>query len=183
MASRCRGYRSRRLQAFHDDPQLLIIGPAPPSARLDHLKPFNLSTVLMAIHKHCYTSLNPTQQGGPRRRETDRTTIVQKKTDRPVQFEITEQTRVSIEVWLRTVRTIGSRYLFPSRLHAHPHLSTRQYARLVHRWVDSIGLEPASYGTHSLRRTKATQIYRKTGNLRAVQLLLGRATYCPRTTG
>jgi len=113
----------------------------------------------------------------------DRTTIVQKKTDRPVQFEITEQTRVSIEVWLRTVRTIGSRYLFPTRLHAHPHLSTRQYARLVHRWVDSIGLEPASYGTHSLRRTKATQIYRKTGNLRAVQLLLGRATYCPRTTG
>jgi len=103
----------------------------------------------------------------------DRTTIVQKKTDRPVQFEITEQTRVSIEVWLRTVRTIGSRYLFPSRLHARPHLSTRQYARLVHRWVDSIGLESVSYGTHSMRRTKATQIYRKTGNLRAVQLLLG----------
>src|SRR5260221_14702875 len=70
MASRRRGYRSRRLQAFHDDPQLLIIGPAPPSAGLNDLKPFNLSTVLMAVHKHCYTSLNPTQQGGPRRRET-----------------------------------------------------------------------------------------------------------------
>ena len=70
MASRRRGYRSRRLQAFHDDPQLLIIGPAPPSARLNDLKPLNLSTVLMAVHKHCYTSLNPTQQGGPRRRET-----------------------------------------------------------------------------------------------------------------
>src|SRR6202051_1942237 len=70
MASRRRGYRSRRLQAFHDDPQLLIIGPAPPSAGLNDLKPFNLSTVLMAVHKHSYTSLNPTQQGGPRRRET-----------------------------------------------------------------------------------------------------------------
>src|SRR5258707_15468797 len=72
MASRRRGYRSRRLQAFHDDPQLLIIGPAPPSAGLNYLKPFNLSTVLMAVHKHCYTSLNPTQQGGLRRRETQK---------------------------------------------------------------------------------------------------------------
>jgi site-specific recombinase XerD len=73
------------------------------------------------------------------------------------------------------LRTTGSRYLFPSRLHARPHISTRQYARLVHRWVESIGLESASYGTHSMRRTKAAQIYRKTGNLRAVQLLLGYA--------
>ncbi len=102
----------------------------------------------------------------------DRATVVQKKTGRPVQFEITEQTRTSMEVWLRMIRT-GSRYLFPSRLHARPHLSTRQYSRLVHRWVDSIGLESVSYGTHSMRRTKATQINRKTGNLRAVQLLLG----------
>src|SRR5260370_39764795 len=70
MAFRRRGYRSRRLQAFHDDPQLLIIGPPPPSTGLNDLKPFNLSTVLMAVHKHCYTSLNPTQQGGLRRRET-----------------------------------------------------------------------------------------------------------------
>jgi hypothetical protein len=101
----------------------------------------------------------------------DRATIVQ--TGRPVQFEITEQTRVSVEAWLRTVRTTGCRYFFPSRLHARPHLSTRQYARLVHRWVDSIGLESVSYGTHSMRRTKAAQIYRKTGNLRAVQRLLG----------
>jgi integrase len=103
----------------------------------------------------------------------DRATIVQKKTGRPVQFEITEQTRDSVEAWLPTLRTTGSRYLFPSRFHARPHLSTRQYARLVHRWVESIGLESASYGTHSMRRTKVAQIYRKTGNLRAVQLLLG----------
>jgi integrase len=103
----------------------------------------------------------------------DRATVVQSKTGRPVQFEITEQTAASIEIWLRIIRTTGSQNLFPSRLHAQPHLSTRQYSRLVHRWVESIGLESVSYGTHSMRRTKATQIYRKTGNLRAVQLLLG----------
>jgi integrase len=102
-----------------------------------------------------------------------RAIIVQKKTGRPVQFEITEQSKTSIEAWLPTLRTINSRYLFPSRLHASPHISTRQYARLVHHWVKSIGLEAASYGTHSMRRTKAALIYRKTGNLRAVQLLLG----------
>ena len=99
----------------------------------------------------------------------DRATVVQKKTSRPVQFEITEQRRT----WLRILRTTGSRYLFPSRLHRRPHLSTRQYARLAHRWVESVGLESVSYGGHSMRRTKATQIYRKTGNLRAVQFLLG----------
>jgi integrase len=106
-------------------------------------------------------------------RVRDRATVVQKKTRRPVQFEITEQTRTSLDSWLRSLRTTRSRYVFPSRLHARPHLSTRQYSRLVHHWVDSIGLESISYGTHSMRRTKATQIYRKTGNLRAVQLLLG----------
>jgi integrase len=102
-----------------------------------------------------------------------RATIVQKKTGRPVQFEITEQSRSSVEAWLPILRATGSRYLLPSRLRASPHLSIRQYARLVHRWVESIGLESALYGTHSMRRTKAAQIYRKTGNLRAVQLLLG----------
>ena len=66
----------------------------------------------------------------------DRAAIVQKKTGRPVQFEITEQTRTSLEIWLRMLRTTGSRYLFPSRLHARPHLSNRQYSRRVHRWVD-----------------------------------------------
>jgi integrase len=102
-----------------------------------------------------------------------RATIVQKKTGRPVQFEITEPSRSSVEAWLPMHRATCSRFLFPSRLHASPHISTRQYARLVHRWVESIGLERAVYGTHSMRRTKAAQIYRKTGNLRAVQLLLG----------
>ena len=64
-------------------------------------------------------------------------------------------------------------YLFPSRLPRKPHLSTRQYARIVHRWADRAGLDSSAYGTHSLRRTKPAQIYKKTGNLRAVQLLLG----------
>jgi integrase len=102
-----------------------------------------------------------------------RAIILQKKTGRPVQFEITEQSKSSIEAWLPTLRATGSRYLFPSRLHNSPHISIRQYSRLVHRWVKSIGLDSASYGTHSMRRTKAAQIYRRTGNLRAVQLLLG----------
>ena len=102
-----------------------------------------------------------------------RATIVQKKTGRPVQFEITEQSRNSVQALLPMLRSTGCRYLFPSRLHASPHISTRQYSRLVHHWVKSIGLEATSYGTHSMRRTKAAQIYRKTGNLRAVQLLLG----------
>jgi integrase len=95
-----------------------------------------------------------------------RATIVKKKTGRPVQFEITEQSRSSVEAWLRMLRAAGSRYLFPSRLHASPHISTR-HARLVHRWVESIGLESALFGTHSMRRTKAAQIYRTTGNLRS----------------
>jgi integrase len=103
----------------------------------------------------------------------DRATIIQKKTRRPVQFEITEQTRTAIEAWLPEVRKRGSGFLFPSRNRVSPHISTRQYARIVHRWVESIGLEPTAYGTHSMRRTKAAQIYKKTGNIRAVQILLG----------
>jgi len=106
-------------------------------------------------------------------RVRDRATIIQKRTGRPVQFEITEQTRASIRAWLPEVQTANGRYLFPSRLRVQPHLSTRQYARIVHIWVESAGLDGAAYGTHSMRRTKAAQIYKKTGNLRAVQLLLG----------
>jgi integrase len=99
--------------------------------------------------------------------------IVQKKTGRPVQFEITEQTRIAIRNLMSRHYLRSSDFLFHSRLASSPHLSTRQYARIVQGWVRSIGLNPATYGTHSLRRTKAALIYRKTGNLRAVQLLLG----------
>jgi integrase len=90
-----------------------------------------------------------------------------------VQFEITEQTRAAIQAWLADIGSSNGRYLFPSRVRVQPHLSTRQYARIVHSWVASAGLDSSAYGTHSMRRTKAAQIYKKTGNLRAVQLLLG----------
>jgi class 3 adenylate cyclase len=83
------------------------------------------------------------------------------------------QTRASIQAWLPKVDARTGKYLFPSRFQAHPHLSTRLYARIVHAWVESAGLDGSAYGTHSMRRTKAAQIYKKTGNLRAVQLLLG----------
>ena len=104
-----------------------------------------------------------------------RATIMQQKTRRPVRFEITSRTRNSIENWIEAADLSSSRYLFPSRVHESLHLSTRQYARIVESWVAGIGLDPASYGTHSLRRTKATLIYRRTKNLRVVQLLLGHA--------
>jgi integrase len=103
----------------------------------------------------------------------DRATVIQKKTRRPVQFEITEQTRSAIGDWLSKPGSRRGQYLFPSRLQGQPHLSTRQYARIVHRWVERAGLDSSAYGTHSMRRTKPAQIYKKTGNLRAVQLLLG----------
>ncbi|POH25900.1 integrase [Sinorhizobium americanum] len=106
-------------------------------------------------------------------RVRDRAIIIQKKTGRPVQFELTDQTREAVAARIGT-RALGERDdLFPSRVHLLPHLSTRQYSRVVERWVSSIGLDPKRYGTHSMRRTKAAHIYKKTGNLRAVQLLLG----------
>lgn len=102
-----------------------------------------------------------------------RAIILQQKTHRPVQFEITEQTRKSLSAWIGKAQLKSDQFLFPSRMSMSPHLSTRQYARIVASWVKSIGLNPASYGTHTMRRTKATLIYRRTKNLRAVQLLLG----------
>jgi integrase len=106
-------------------------------------------------------------------RVQDRTTVIQQKTGRPVQFEITEQTRAAIRDWLANTAPGNGQYLFPSRFHEQPHISTRQYARIVHRWVECAGLDGSAYGTHSMRRTKVAQIYKKTGNLRAVQLPLG----------
>jgi integrase len=103
-------------------------------------------------------------------RVRDRATVIQRKTGRPVQFEITEQTRAAIGDWIANSVPGNGQCLFPSRFRDRPHISTRQYA---HRWVERAGLDSAAYGTHSMRRTKAAQIYKKTGNLRAVQLLLG----------
>ena len=103
----------------------------------------------------------------------DRATIRQRKTGRPVRFELTEQTRQSVDEYLRQTARKAGDFLFGGRGHSSGGLTTRQYARLVSTWTSSIGLDPLKFGTHSLRRTKATLIYRRTGNLRAVQLLLG----------
>ncbi len=103
----------------------------------------------------------------------ERASVIQSKTQMPVRFEVTEGTRKSLLSWMDKPLMTGSEYLWPGRFHKRLHISTRQYARLVREWVRSIGLEPSAYGTHSMRRTKVSQIYKKTGNLRAVQLLLG----------
>ncbi|MFJ4048442.1 tyrosine-type recombinase/integrase [Pseudomonas hunanensis] len=104
---------------------------------------------------------------------SSRAIVMQQKTRRPVQFEITEQTRLALQAWILQAHLHSEDCLFPSRLHASAHLSTRQYARIVKAWIKAIGLDPAMYGTHTMRRTKASLIYRRTKNLRAVQLLLG----------
>jgi integrase len=106
-------------------------------------------------------------------RVTARAIVMQQKTQRPVQFEITEPTREAVAAWISRARLRAEDFLFPSRVHTSPHLSTRQYARIVESWVSEIGLDAAAYGTHTMRRTKASLIYRRTKNLRAVQLLLG----------
>ena len=102
-----------------------------------------------------------------------RTMITQQKTQQPVQFEITEPTRDCLARWIEQAGLRSQDFLFPSRLATSPHISTRQYARLVNKWVEEIGLDPSLYGTHSLRRTKPTIIYQRTKNLRAIQPLLG----------
>ena len=99
--------------------------------------------------------------------------VVQQKTGRPVQFELTSDVRASLLTWLERRAGSVSDYAFPSRVDHDHHMSTRQYARLVDEWVTAIGLRSSDYGTHSLRRTKAAMIYKATGNLRAIQILLG----------
>ena len=102
-----------------------------------------------------------------------RAIVLQQKTQRPVQFEVTDQTRDSVSRWVRHAGLDADDYLFRSRIRRSAHITTRQYARIVDSWVADIGLDPTAYGTHSLRRTKASMIYRRTKNLRAVQRLLG----------
>ena len=102
-----------------------------------------------------------------------RSMVVQQKTGTPVTFEISETARESLRAWLTIREGKPGEFLFPSRIDRSSHISTRQYARLVDEWVAAIGLDPALFGTHSLRRTKASLVYKRTGNLRAVQILLG----------
>lgn len=102
-----------------------------------------------------------------------RSMVVQQKTGRPVQFEITADVRASLLAWLERRGGAVDDYAFPNRVDHTDHLSTRQYARLVDELVTAIGLRREDYGTHSLRRTKTAMIYKATGNLRAIQILLG----------
>ena len=109
----------------------------------------------------------------PRGFAVDRATVRQKKTGHPVKFELTEQTRQALDDYIKAARKQSGEFLFAGRRGEGQCLTTRQYARLVSEWTAGIGLDPLMFGTHSLRRAKATLIYKRTGNLRAVQLLLG----------
>lgn len=95
------------------------------------------------------------------------------KTGSPVQFEITPNTRESIMAWVNKAGLRASDYLFKSRIHDAEHMSTRQYNRIFHGWIEKLGLDTSLYSTHSMRRTKPYLIYKKTKNLLIVQLLLG----------
>lgn len=106
-------------------------------------------------------------------RMKERAAVLQSKTQKPVRFEISEGTRASFERWIQNPLMVGSEYLWPGRFYERIHISTRQTVRIVCDWVTSVGLEARAYGTYSMRRTKVTQNYKKTGSLRAVQLLLG----------
>ena len=114
----------------------------------------------------------------------DRATVRQRKTGRPVRFELSEQTRQAVDDYLKATGKRPGEFLFTGRRGLDRNMTTRQYARLVSEWIGSVGLDPRLFGTHSLRRTKASLIYRRTGNLRAVQLLLGhtKIDYLPRRT-
>ena len=103
----------------------------------------------------------------------ERAPVMQSKTKKPVRFEISEGTRTSVAKWMEDPIMVGSELLWPARFQERLHISTRQYARIVRDWATSIGLEATAYGTHTMRQTKVTQIYKQTGNLRAIQLLLG----------
>jgi integrase len=102
-----------------------------------------------------------------------RANVVQQKTGSPVQFEITTNTGKSILAWIKKAALKESDYLFKSRIHSAEHISTRQYNRIFHGWIEKLGLDTSLYSTHSMRRTKPYLIYKKTKNLRVVQLLLG----------
>lgn len=106
-------------------------------------------------------------------RVSSRAMVMQRKTQRPVQFEITQPTREAVETWIHDAKLRSEDYLFPSRIHESLHIGTRQYGRILHGWITEIGLDPTAYGTHSMRRSKASLIYKKTKNIRAVQILLG----------
>jgi integrase len=163
-----------------------LIGPKPP-LRPKHVwairtklqieaRPRDLAMFNLAIDsklRGCDVVALKVDDVAPNGNAIERTTVRQRKTGQPVRFELTEPTREAVDRYLTLASKKPGDCLFPGRRSSGGCLTTRQYARLVSRWIASIGLDPKLFGTHSLRRTKATLIYRRTGNLRAVQLLLG----------
>ncbi len=101
-------------------------------------------------------------------RASPRAIVMQQKTSRPVQFEITPPTKDAVTVWIKEAKLVNDDFLFPNRVHESPHLKTRQYAQLLNSWIEEIGLDPTANGTHTILRTKASLIYRCTKNIRAV---------------
>ena len=163
-----------------------LIGPKPPlrpkhvwairtklqlEKRIRDLALFNLA--IDSKLRGCDVIAIRVEDVAPRGYAVDRAIVRQKKTGRPVKFELTDQTREALDGYINEYRREVGQWLFAGRGGAERHLTTRQYARLLGEWLASVGLDPTMYGTHSLRRTKATLIYKRTGNLRAVQLLLG----------
>lgn len=155
---------SAQAEAHLDDPaapQVVRAGPRPRDVQLDaKLRGCDLVKLRLSDVVQCGTL-------------RERSVIVQQKTGRPVPFELTAATRHALRAWLDARGSCQDDWLFPSRMRPGDHISTRQYARLVDGWVSRIELNPAEYGAYSLRRTKVALIYKKTGNLRACQLLLG----------
>ncbi len=163
-----------------------IIGPKPPlqprhvwairtrlqlAGRVRDLALFNLA--IDSKLRGCDVVSLKVEDVAPHGYAVDRATVRQRKTGRPVKFEITEQTRQAVDDYLEATGKRPGDFLFSSRRGMGACLSIRQYARLLSEWIAGIGLDPTLFGTHSIRRTKATLIYKRTGNLRAVQLLLG----------
>jgi integrase len=145
--------------------------PAPDRRRARDLAMFNLA--IDSKLRGCDVVALKVDDVAPNGYAADRATVRQRKTGKPVKFELTDQTRQAVDDYLKAANKKQGECLFTGRRGQSRALSTRQYARLLADWVASIGLDPKVFGTHSLRRTKATLIYRRTGNLRAVQLLLG----------
>ena len=148
--------------------QVPVGGPGQPDRDFRESTDRDLDAVASALTRPTYA-----EDVAPYGNAVDRATVRQKKTGQPVRFEMTEQTREALDDYIRTANKKPGQHLFTGRRGCDRAITTRQYARLVGKWIASIGLDPSLFGTHSLRRTKATLIYRRTGNLRAVQLLLG----------
>src|SRR5580704_9936278 len=167
-----------------------LIGPKPPlrpkhvwairtklqlERRIRDLAMFNVA--IDSKLRGCDVVALKVEDVAPHGQALDRATVRQRKTGQPVRFELTEPTREAIDDYIKAADKRPGQFLFACRGGCNQAISTRQYARLVSRWISSIGLNPSLVGTHSLRRTKVTLIYRRTGNLRAVQLLLEKARF------